>query len=342
MTSQPSVSIAVINYNGRATLEPTIAAIRAQQGISLSDIRLVDNNSSDGSVEFAQTKFPSLAITRLPANHGPNPARNMGLRLAASDYVLIMDNDIVLAPDYISRLLAVHSSDPAAGAVTGQIRFHDRPETIQYNGTFIHYAGEIMLNREASDRPLRVGCVSAGAVLLDRRKVVRIGGFDEDFFIGWEDGDLTFRLALAGFPCYAVSRAVCYHIRRARGPKWVRYQTRNRWWFIGKNYAARTFFLALPAILLLQCCAFFFCLFRGQALAFGRGALEALAGLPALIRKRRAVQSIRQVGDARLLCGERIDLPGGLEKSGPGRRLMQLLSFVFRLYWRLIRPLLKG
>lgn len=341
LTSEKSVSVAIINYNGRATLPTVIQSVFAQKNIRLADVRLLDNNSSDGSAEFVRSEFPAVIVTKLPANRGPNPARNEGLRLALSDYVLIMDNDIVLAPDYAAGLLRAHELDSTAGAVTGQIRFYDRPDTVQYNGTYIHYAGEIMLNREESAEPLRVGCVSAGAVLLDRRKVFQVSGFDEDFFIGWEDGDLTFRLALAGYPCYAVSKAVCFHIRRERNQKWVRYQTRNRWWFIGKNYDARTFFLALPAILSLQLCAGLFFLFKGHFGAFCRGTLDALSSLPDIRRKRKAVQSVKKTGDAFLLRGDRIDLPGGLADSGPGRLINAVFSLGFRIYWFLIRPLLK-
>lgn len=341
LTSEKSVSVAIVNYNGRETLQAVIKSVLAQKNVRLADIRLLDNNSSDGSAEFVRSEFPAAAISKLAANHGPNPARNEGLRLALSDYVLVMDNDIVLAPDYAAGLLEAHELDPTAGAVTGQIRFYDRPDTVQYNGTYIHYAGEIMLNREESAAPLRVGCVSAGAVLLERRKVFQVGGFDEDFFIGWEDGDLTFRLSLAGYPCYAVSKAVCYHISRERNQKWVRCQTRNRWWFIGKNYDARTFFLALPAIIVLQLCAGLFFLFKGHFNAFCRGTLDALNSLPDIRRKRKVVQSIKKTGDAFLFRGDRIDLPGGLADSGLGRLVNTVFSFGFRIYWILIRPFLK-
>jgi len=338
---QLAVSVAVINYNGRETLARTLDSVLAQS-IRVSDIRLVDNNSTDGSVEFIAAQFPAVALTILSANRGPNPARNEGLRLAKHDYVLIMDNDIVLSPDYVARLLQACEADKTSGAVTGEIRFHDRPDIVQYNGTFIHYAGEIMLNREESKTPLKVGCVSAGAALLDRRKVFQAGGFDEDFFMGWEDGDLTFRLSLAGYPCYTVSEAVCFHISRPRGQKWVRLQTRNRWWFILKNYDARSIFLALPAIFFLQICAFLFFALKGQAPAFVRGTFDALKSFPTVMRKRGRVQDLKKIGDGLLLRGDRIDLPIAAGKQSALHNLIgSVFSGLFRLYWRLIRGLLK-
>jgi hypothetical protein len=130
-------------------------------------------------------------------------------------------------------------------------------------------------------------------------------------------------------------------MHRARGQKWTRFQTRNRWWFIWKNYDARTIFLALPAILLLQLAAGFFFLFKGQFGAFCAGVFDACKSIPAIRRKRKAVQSLKRVGDALLLRGDHVDLPGGLEKSAAGRMLIKSFSFLLRLYWYLIRGLLK-
>ena len=334
-TSGRDVSVAIVNFNGGETLPDVLRAVLAQEGARVTDVRVVDNNSQDGSADLVAARFPGVSVTRLAENRGPNPARNAGLALAANDCVLVMDNDILLAPDYIALLLAAHARDPDAGAATGQIRFAGSPGTVQYNGTFIHYAGEIMLNRRESPDPLKVGCVSAGAVLLDRRKVKAVGGFDEDFFIGWEDGDLTFRLALAGYPCYAVSAARCYHVSRARNSKWVRLQTRNRWWFMFKNYDARTLALAMPAILALQAAAGLYFLFRGRGLDFAKGIADFLASLGALRAKRWSVQALKKIGDRRLLRGERLDLPGG------GRVVNAAFGFVLRCYWLLIRPFLK-
>lgn len=335
VTSGRDVSVVIVNFNGRATLPDVLRAVMAQQGARVTDVRVVDNNSQDGSADLVAAEFPGVFLTRLADNRGPNAARNAGLGLAASDWVLVMDNDILLAPDYIALLLAAHARDPEAGAATGQIRFAGSPGAVQYNGAFIHYAGEIMLNRRESPDPLKVGCVSAGAVLLDRRKWRAVGGFDEDFFIGWEDGDLTFRLALAGYPCYAVSSARCYHVSRARNSKWVRFQTRNRWWFMFKNYDARTLVLAMPAILALQAAAGLYFLFRGRGLGFAGGIKDFLAGLGAVRAKRRAVQELKKIGDYHLLRGERLDLPGG------GRLVNAAFGFVLRCYWALIRPFLK-
>lgn len=340
-TQNVRVSVAVINFNGAATLRPTLQSVFALQHVHLAEVFLVDNHSGDDSLALVRRDFPDVRVIGLGDNKGPNPARNEGLRRATADWVLIMDNDIVLADDYVVRLAEVFRAHPEAGAVSGQIRLNDQRDKVQYNGITLHYAGEIAARPLDAHGTVRVPCVSAGAALFNRRHVLAVGGFDDDFIFGWEDGDLTFRLSLAGYPCYLMSEAKAYHLRRARGMKWIRYQTRNRWWFMRKNYDRRTFWLALPAVLSMQVCAGCFCLGHGQGRAFLKGTWDAACGNAALRAKRREVQRLRQVADIDLLQGDRLDLPGGLTASRAGRLLNAAVSAAFRLYWRLIRPCLR-
>lgn len=335
------LSVAVINFNGEASLVPTLKSVYALQGIRLADITVFDNASTDGSIVIVEQNYPAVRICRLSENRGPNPARNEGLRRATTPLVLIMDNDIVLAADYILRLAEIFHEHSEAAAASGQIRIHDEPDTVQYNGIDIHYAGEIAARPADSRDTVQVSCISAGAALFDRRKTLQVGGFDDDFFMGWEDGDLTFRLSLSGYSCYMVSSAVAYHRRRPRGLKWVRYQTRNRWWFMMKNYDRRTLLLAFPAIVFFQFCAGLFFILKGQGKAFFQGTREAWAGLPAIGRKRQAIQRMKRTPDTVLLRGDRFDLPGGLSLHPAGRMLNAVLNHVFFGYWLCVRWLLR-
>ncbi|MBA4386418.1 MAG: hypothetical protein C0404_00450 [Verrucomicrobia bacterium] len=330
------VSVAVINFNGAGTLEKTLDAVFVLKHIKLAKVMLVDNNSTDSSVELVKRKYPKVVIEQLAENRGPNPARNVGLRKAGSDYVLIMDNDIVVTPEYVARLMEVFLNNAKAGAASGQIRFFDDPTVVQYNGIDIHYVGEAIARPLDAVGTVKVACVSAGAVLMDRSKATRVGGFDDDFFFGWEDGDMTYRLSMAGHQCFMASEAIAYHISTPRDMKWVRYQTRNRWWFIFKNYELRTIVLALPAIAFFQACAGFFLLFKGQFGAFLAGTLDALKSIPGIREKRKAAQGIRVVPDRLLLRGDRLSLPGALGRSVFGKLVGAILGLMFRLYWAVI------
>ena len=337
-----SVTIGIINYNGAKTLAPVIEAVLAQRGVTVPEVLLVNNASTDGSGEWVRQQFPGrVRVLELPENRGPNPARNAALRAAATDLVLIMDNDIVLAPDYAARLAAVYDAHPEAGAVTGQIRFHAEPERVQYNGAQLHYAGEVVVNREVRAQPFVVATVSAGATLFDRSAALDLGPFDESLFFGWEDGDLTFRLTLCGRPCFAVSQAVCWHMAAGRSTRWVRLQVRNRWQFLMKYYDTRTFLLALPGILLYQLCAGLFFILQGQGGAWLLGGWDALRALPAVRAERRKIFPRKSVPDSRTLSGGALELPGAAQSKPALRLAGRLLSALLGGYWRLIRRLIR-
>ncbi|MEI7436951.1 MAG: glycosyltransferase family 2 protein [bacterium] len=342
MLLNPPVTVAVINFNGASTLHPTIESILKQDYPEIAEIRLVDNHSTDTSLELVRSAFGErVRIVSLPDNRGPNPARNQALKNSGTPLVIVMDNDIILAPDYVRKLAAAFALHPEAGAVSGQIRLHEQPDVIQYNGAFIHYAGEVVANRTDSDEPVRVGVVPTGALMVSREHAAAVGFLDEEFIFGWADGDFTHRLALAGFPCYVVSRAVCLHMQKSRGMKWVRYQIRNRWWFILKYYHGRTLLLALPGIILYQSCAAFFFIFKGQGLAVLRGNLDVFSSLGPVWRKRRAIAKIRKLDDRQLLSGGLIEFPRQAQKTKLARILARSVNAALSCYWMLIRRWIK-
>ena len=336
------ITFGIINYNGAATLTPVIEHLLAQQGVEVAEILLVDNFSSDNSAPLARERFGNhIRVIAMDDNRGPNPARNRALREAQTDLVLILDNDILFAPDYAARLAAVFEAHPNVGAVTGQIRFHAEPEKIQYNGADIHYAGEVIVNRTVHPEPFVVATASAGATLFNRRVALDLGAFDEDLMFGWEDGDLTFRMTVCGYPCYAVSQAVCWHMSAGRSTKWVRLQVRNRWRFLMTHYDTRTFWLALPGILLYQLCAGFFFALKGQGGAFLGGCWDAVHSRSQIREKQKFVREHKRVPDRQSLTGGAFELPGAVQEKKALRLFGSILSSLLHGWWCLIRPLLR-
>jgi GT2 family glycosyltransferase len=337
----PRVSVVITNYNGAHALPVTIASLYAQQGVECAGIFLSDNRSSDDSVAVVQKQYPDVKIVHTESNNGPNPARNLGLRMADSDLVLIMDNDLVLAPDYMRRLADVLLQHPDAGAASGKIRYYSKPSEVQYNGVDIHFAGEVRLHDPNAQGLRKFSCVSAGAMMVRKSAVEVVGGFDEDYIFGWEDGDLAFRLSLSGFPCWVDSNANAYHQSQVRGMKWIKFQTRNRWWFVRQNYDRRTFYLCLPGILLFQIMAGFFMTLNGQAGAFFSGTWSGWGNSRLINEKYKKIQSLRKVSDRDLLCGDRFTLPPALGRSYLGRTIGWIIGRVFWVYWVVIRILIK-
>lgn len=334
-----SVTVGIINYNGAGVLKETLDSVRKQDA-DIREVLLVDNGSTDESVKFVQERFPEVRLIRME-NRGPNPARNRILHEAGTDLVLLMDSDIVLDPDYISRLEAVMRNRPDAGAVSGRICWHDHPDSLQYSGANIHFAGAASRNRLMLPRPVEVGVVPGGASLIRRQTALEIGGYDEDFFFGWEDGDFAFRLTIAGYPCLFDAESRVLHARKKQGMPWVRYQVRNRWWFVLKNYHARTLLLTFPAILFYQTAGGIYLILKGHFPDYFRGCLDVWSSLGMIRKKRKTVMKTRVVSDRQALGSRHIDLLGDLDGSRWVRPLLMFLNGLFRLYWFLIKPFVK-
>ncbi|MCD6116186.1 glycosyltransferase [bacterium] len=330
------VTIGIINYNGEKVLGKTLDAIYKQDCHGISEIIAVDNSSTDNSLDVLKSKFPDVKIISME-NRGPNPSRNLILKEAAAPRVLLVDNDIVLAPDALSKLNMALDSNPDAGVASAQIRFFNSPEKIQYNGAHIHFAGGAVMNRFMFDVPRPVAAVPAGAMLVDKAKAEEIGYFDEDFFYGWADGDFSFRMTIAGYPCLNVAGARVFHLKEKKGMPWVFYQVRNRWWFVLKTYNLRTLFFTLPAIFLYQGAVFFGMLLKGQGWPVIKGGFAALWSLPLVLRKRREVMKIKRVRDKDVLTGASIDLIGEGSQSKIIKMGTGIMNAVLKIYWVLVK-----
>jgi len=195
-----AISVVVCNYQGAEHLPPCLEALRAQT-LTPDEVIVVDNASTDGSVQLVRERFPEVRLVEMGENRGPCPARNRGLREAQNRLVLLVDNDAVLAPDVLAKLAA--ALRPGVALVQPRSVFASEPDRVHYDGGSFHYAGLFALRNFG--RPLAQaegsgtlevdGAVSV-VLLTDRDVVLAAGGFDEAFFILFEDLDLSYRLRL--------------------------------------------------------------------------------------------------------------------------------------------------
>jgi GT2 family glycosyltransferase len=164
---------------------------------------------------------------------------------------------------------------------------------------------------------------------------------DEEFIFGWEDGDFSFRMTIAGFPVWIVPQAKVFHQKGKRDFRWVKYQVRNRWWFILKNYNFRTIIVTLPAILLYQFAIMFFLILKGQFVQFLKGTGAAVWGLPSILRKRKKVMKLKVLKDKQVLYGKGIDIVGDAEMNRFSQFSAALLNGLFSFYWIFAKRLVK-
>jgi hypothetical protein len=341
----PAVTVVVITHNGRGVIPECLLSLR-NQTIRPTQILVINNASTDGTPEWVRAGFPEARVVDRSVNSGPNPARNEGIRQADAELVLLVDDDAVLDTHCLEELLAAWKRFPDAAVWTPRIVYHDRPDTIQWEGTRVHYLMEaILLN---PDTPIARGVRDvtathvAGGVcyLLSRSKAFEAGLFDEEYFFGRTDAEFTFRLSLAGHKIYSVPRAVCYHRVKRRGVTKVYHQVRNRWRMLLTSYRWRTIALISPALLLYELSLLAFLLRKGAARDYFRATGRVVRELPATLRKRERVQRTRKIPDRQLLHCAPMNMRADLLGHPIQAMAKRLLDGVFGAYWILVRRLI--
>lgn len=342
-TWQPEVTVSIVSYNRKRYIDECIACIAAQD-YKPAQVLLVDNGSTDGTLELVREKYPWVEVVVMGTNRGPNPARNQGLLKAQTELVLLVDDDAALAPDCLSKLVAAIRS-PQVGAVAPLAVFYNQPDTVQYGGADIHFVGAAITRGgplsefTASKEPYQVAAMAGVALLIRKAAALEIGLFDEELFFGWTDGEFTSRLTLAGHRCLQVPSAIARHNVQPRGTTKVFYQVHNRWRFMLRLYSARTLLLIAPMLVLYELSLFVLLTAKGHLRDYLRANLELLRALPAILRKRRRTQALRRIPDSAWLTVGVFQASQAIVGKGLLARLKNGINDMFDGYWLLVRRL---
>ncbi len=303
--SPPSADVIVINWNGKSFLQDCLQSI-SDQSESRVNITVVDNGSHDGSVDLIRDRYPDIRLFPLADNTGFSRAANIAIQNGDVRYVALVNNDAVVDPFWLRRLIGALKRHPDASFAASKMIFADDPETIDRAGDAYTVAGTAMLRgrgqpAEAFPSPEWIFGACAGAAIYRTDMLKDIGLFDEDFFLLYEDVDLSFRAQLMGYKCLYVPDALVYHKGSASighdSPTSVYYSHRNLEWVYIKNMPASLIPLTIVPHLIYVFASFLFFVSRGRGKEFIRAKRDALKGLPRMLRKRRAIQRSRRVSD---------------------------------------------
>jgi len=299
----PEVSIVVATWNGRQYLDACLRAAEAQQGVS-AEIIVVDNGSTDGSAEFVRATFPHVRVIELAENRGFAGGNNVGVHEARGEYVAFLNNDTVAEVTWLRALRAGVELTTGFALVTSRIVYMHNPDVIdsagdgmfRWGGAFKRHHGE------AVDRvgiTSEVFGVCGAACLMPKAVFDELGGFDEDFFASHEDVDLSYRARLRGYRCRYVSEATVRHHGSATlgtiSARAIFYGQRNLEWTYLKNTPASLLVRTLPGHLVYLVAAAAHFARMGLLVTFVRAKVAAIAGLPAVLRKRLLIQRTRTI-----------------------------------------------
>jgi GT2 family glycosyltransferase len=293
----PLISVIIVNYNGKKFLSDCLSSIFRQTYTPL-EVILVDNASNDGSVEYIYQNFPRVKMFILSTNLGFAGGTNTGIEKATGEYVLTLNNDTILTPDFIAELAKPMISNPTVGMCASKMIFPDG----RVNSTAICISrsgaawdrGLGELDRGQYDRSEEVFGACAGAALYRRSMLDEIGFFDADFFLFMEDVDLAFRAQLSGWKCVYVPTAKVFHVHggtaKTGSDTAVYYGNRNLLWYVVKNFPRRTLLFFLPWIIGRNIAVIPYYFFKKRGRTIVKAKVDSIRGLTAMIRKRQRIK----------------------------------------------------
>jgi hypothetical protein len=245
MPGRPTASVILVNYNGLRYLDPCLEALRGQDFDGGFDVTLIDNASTDGSVDHMRRHHRWVRLITASRNLGFAPATDLALRSVAGEHLVLLNNDTEVHPGWLAALVEAAERDRGAGAVTSKLVFADRPDVIQNAG------GLLLTDGSGGDRGTgerdhgqfdaseEVFGACGAAMLLRRDALSDAGAFDESYFMYYEDTDLSWRLRLLGWRVIYQPTAVVEHSHSGTSGEWsdffLFHVDRNRLFTILKN-----------------------------------------------------------------------------------------------------------
>lgn len=271
------VAVAILNWNGKKLLEKFLPDVIAHSS-GIADVYVIDNNSSDESVSYISSTFPSVKVILNSNNFGFAKGYNDGMKSISAEYFILLNSDVQVTDGWISPIISLMDSNRNIAACQPKILNYNVRDEFEYaggGGGFIDKwgypfcRGRIFNSFEKDNGQYNDVCEifwASGACMFIRSDIFfKTGGFDQDFFAHMEEIDLCWRIRNLGSDIYYCPDSVVYHIGAGTlakmNPKKTFYNFRNNLLLLCKNHAPDFFYLKL----------------------FLRGSLDGIAGIKFLL-----------------------------------------------------------
>ncbi len=226
------VSAVISAWNRREDLRENLVALYDQTH-PLTEIIVVDNHSTDGSVEMLKEEFPEVNLIEMPdSSKGACETFNIGFKAAKNELVLILDDDVVVPPPWLKGAIEKINTEPPTTAMISA--------TVVEPGMPEEYLNDPGVNTERYTATFR-GC----ATLVRREVLEKAGYYDERFFIYGNERDLAARVLTLGYRIKICPDLKVFHktpFGMKEGPRSLYYHVRNLWWYLVKNCSVRDIF----------------------------------------------------------------------------------------------------
>ncbi len=268
MTSHPLISIIVLNYNGQKFLKVCFDSL-LKSTYPAVELLMVDNASTDDSVEYMERYYPQVKVIQSGGNIGYSAGNNLGINVARGKYVLLLNNDIEVTPGWLEPIVEEFESDEQIAAVQPKIHHMIDRDSFEYAGaaggmidifSFPFMRGRVFYTIEKDsgqyDTNIDLFWTSGAAMAIRKAVLEKTGLLDNDFVHHMEEIDLCWRILLQGYRLRIRTDSLIYHYAggtiKALSFKKEYWNHRNSVFMMMKNYSSRRLMYLLPARYLLD------------------------------------------------------------------------------------------
>ena len=305
------IAIVILNWNGKALLEQFLPSVVKHS--HNASIYVVDNASSDDSINFVKTCFPTIKIIQNKKNFGFSKGYNEGLKNIEADVFCLLNNDVEVTPGWLNPIVEIFNNELNTVAIQPKILDFKRKDYFEYAGAaggfidkygYPYCRGRIFNTIEKDNGQFDDNSKifwASGACLFIRKEIYnKLHGFDESFFAHMEEIDLCWRIHNLGYEVKYTFQSTVYHIGGATlnntNPKKTYLNFRNSLFTLTKNAEGNIFNLILSRMLLdgIAAIKFLLELKPGHTLAILKSHFSFYKHLPALLKQRKACFSLKK------------------------------------------------
>ncbi len=321
VNNEKEISVIIPHYNGLTILRNCLNSLHRNK-IDNVEFIVVDNGSTDGSQDMIRKEFSKIILIENEVNTGYAGGCNTGMQTATGKYLLLLNNDVEVAENFLAEMYKKIESDKSIGLVQPKILSIQKKQYFDYSGGaggeidifgFPFARGRVFIKIEKdesqyNDLPDEIFWASGTAVLIRKSMIDKIGMLDDDFFAHMEEIDLNWRAHLTGYKSVIVMDTYIYHYSgytlSSENPRKMYLNHRNNLIMILKNYSLLTLIWVFPIRIILELVALSYAIVTGNrnwALGVLKGMGFVFGNINSIWKKHMNIQKLRQISDFEIM-----------------------------------------